>query len=71
MSKVHVTPTMTEPALDAKAVRTLAQSIHRDMRDAGYSSGQVVDFASTIVDLVRDQYRGELDRESSDELAAE
>ena len=69
MSKLHPTPNMNEAQLGSKAVRTLARSIHREMRDAGYSSAQVVDFASTILDLVRDQFRDE--SEPVEELAAE
>lgn len=64
-------PTPTHaPALDNKAIRTLARSVHREMRGAGYSSAQVVDFASSILDLVRDQYRDESEGEDS-ALAAE
>lgn len=54
------TPAPTDPTLDAKAVRCLARSVHRQLRDAGYSSAQVVDFASTMLDLVRCQFQDEV-----------
>ena len=65
------TPTLTPPTtLDTKAIRTLARSVHKEMRGAGYSSAQVVDFASSILELVREQYRDEHD-EAPRELVAE
>lgn len=50
-------PTPQDPELDARAIRTLARTVYRRMRAAGYSGEQVVDFASSMLDLVREHWR--------------
>lgn len=60
------TPPSPQPNLDAKAIRTLARSLHRQLRDGGYSSAQVVDFASNLLDLVRSQISDELTQSTDD-----
>lgn len=69
----HSAPASVQPQLDAKAIRILARSIHRQLHAGGYSSAQVVDFASQILDLVRTQLRDDVGpgQPPLDELAAE
>lgn len=43
--------------LETRAIRTLARTVHRQMLAAGYSGEHMVDFASTMLDLVREHWR--------------
>lgn len=47
----------TLPTLQARAVRTLARSVYRQMQADGYSGEHMVDFASTMLDLVREHWK--------------
>ena len=48
----------TSDALDPRAIRTLARSVYRRMQAEGYSGEHMVDFASTMLDLVREDWKG-------------
>lgn len=45
------------PVPDPRAIRTLARSVYRRMQAEGYSGEHMVDFASTMLDLVREHWR--------------
>lgn len=49
---------VSAPQVDPRAIRTLARSIYRRMQDAGYSGEHMVDFASMMLDLVREDWKG-------------
>lgn len=53
----HPTAAMTHSPLETRAIRTLARSVYREMQAAGYSGEHMVDFASTMLDLVREHWR--------------
>jgi hypothetical protein len=44
-------------AHDRRAVRSLARSVYRNMQNSGLSHGAVLDLASALIDLVRDDVR--------------
>ena len=52
-------PSESNPHMETRAVRALARSMHRKLRDGGYSNAQVIDFAAELVELVREHYRGD------------
>jgi len=44
--------------LDTRAIRTLARTLYRRMQAEGYTGEHMVDFASTMLDLVREDWKG-------------
>ena len=50
-------PVHTPPrAHDPRAIRSLARSLYRNMQNGGLSHGAVIDLASALIDLVRDDW---------------
>jgi hypothetical protein len=49
---------------DARSVRTLARSMYLRLQDGGFSSVQVVDFASTLLGLVGEDFRQRGDQDT-------
>lgn len=43
-------------AHDRRAIRSLARSLYRNMQNGGLSHGAVIDLASALLDLVRDDW---------------
>ena len=41
---------------DRRAIRSLARSVYRNMQNGGLSHGAVIDLASALLDLVRDDW---------------
>lgn len=49
--------TASNPPSDGRAIRILAKSVHRELRESGYATRDLLEFANELLGLVTEDVR--------------
>ena len=52
-------PSSRNLTLDERGIRAVARTMYRELQSQGYSSSQIIDFSSQMIELVRAQLRAQ------------